>query len=296
VNESIDLNLLRHFYEVARLKSFTKAAKSLRIGQPAISRAIRSLEQKEGIRLFDRSTRGGVHLTAPAQRLYESCIRIFAEVETLRSILSTERDECVGTLAVGASDNVCNYLMPTWAARFLNLHPRVSLNLFSGTSEAILTELRESRIEIGLFYTPVTQPGFTTLRLYEVEFALIAPRDTQWQLRDLDAQTYVGSRSTDYAAPYPALAMLHSVGVRPTKFVQANVQETQKRMVLAAVGYSVMPRFMVERELKAKELVEIETHKRLSGRLHLVRREGRTLTKPAEVFREFLKSIAYGRG
>src|SRR5689334_13386897 len=108
----MELNHLKYFYEVARLGSFTKASRALRISQPSISKMVKLLEGRQNVKLLDRSKRGGVHLTPTGKRFFESCISIFGEVETLKNVVDHEKVECAGDLAIGASDNICNYMVP----------------------------------------------------------------------------------------------------------------------------------------------------------------------------------------
>ena len=119
----MQLDRLRYFHAVARAGSFTKAARQLRVSQPSVSKTVRLLEEHEGVTLLDRTGRGGVTLTPAGRRFLTSCDAIFEELECLRRAVIQEREECVGHLKVGASDNVCNYLMSELLAPFLLFVP-----------------------------------------------------------------------------------------------------------------------------------------------------------------------------
>jgi DNA-binding transcriptional LysR family regulator len=78
--------------------------------------------------------------------------------------------------------------------------------------------------------------------------------------------------------------MLQSLGVDPTVVVETNNQETQKRLALAGLGYTVVPKFIVEKELERGEAVSANLTKRIGATLLLLTRKGRTLSRPAELF------------
>jgi DNA-binding transcriptional LysR family regulator len=285
---------------------------------------VRLLEDREGVRLLDRTKRGGVSLTPAGKRFYESCEKIFGEVELLKAAARSEKGECAGPLALGVSDNLACYVFPRLLERFLREHPRVSLKLFSGTSEAVKSELMGAGCELGAFYTPVREPGFEAEQVATVQFELVvSPKSwarpgageagaqgssrmpAQPRLADLAGLPYIGSRASDYARPYPALVMLRSIGADPGagSVLEANHQETQKRLALQGYGYTLVPRFMVREELASGALKAVRVPpgreaadalaSPLSSPLYLVRRKCRTLSRPAELFEKHLrKSIA----
>jgi DNA-binding transcriptional LysR family regulator len=279
----MDLHHLRIFYEVARRGGFTAAARTLRVSQPSLSRSVRLLEEEEQVTLLERSKRG-VTLTADGRAFFASCEKIFAEVEGLKT--SRAGAELSGDLALAASDNLCNHVLPRVLPAFLRQHSRVKARLFSGTSEQILEELREGRAELGLFYSEVRdRKAFETEKLWPVEFVMVrAPGG--------DEQAFVGSRSGDYAKAYPALAMLRSAGLDPKAVLETNNQETQKRMVMAGLGFSLLPAHMVEAELRTGRLEKMKTPRHFKGQVFLARRRGVRLSRSAEAWRDTLKNFS----
>jgi DNA-binding transcriptional LysR family regulator len=288
----MQLDRLRYFHAVARAGSFTKAARALRVSQPSLSKTVRLLEEHEGVKLLDRTGRKGVELTPAGRRFLASCEVIFAELDRLRQSVITEREDCVGQLALGASDNVCNYLMPTLLDPFLARYPKVTTALFSGTSDAIAREILENEAELGLFYTKPRDARLVAEPICFVEFVVVSRARLQRQ--ELTRTPYVGSRSADYVKRYPALQMLASLGIRPTVVIATNNQETQKRLALAGLGYTVVPRFMVQKELDRGEAVIVTRSKRIGSQLFLVTRKGRTLSGPAERFAQHLRATIPG--
>src|SRR5437764_346716 len=123
----MELNHLKYFYVVAKHQSFTKASKELRVSQPSISKIVRQLEEREGVRLLDRAKRSEVRLTEVGKIFYSSCDHIFREIANLKTRLSLQNDECIGDLLVGASDNICNYVLPRVLRSYRVEYPKVNL-------------------------------------------------------------------------------------------------------------------------------------------------------------------------
>lgn len=284
----VELNHLRYFYEVARLQSFTAAAKALRVSQPSVSKLVKQLEERQNVRLLDRNRRGGVRLTPVGQRFYASCQQIFGEIQNLTHLIAHEREECAGDLSIGASDNVCNYLLPEIFGPFYKRHPKVSLKLFSGTSEDIKKELLEGRVELGIFYAQPSEPQLMAESMGFVEFVIVTAGKRAVSFQELAELPFVGSRATDYSKQYPVLKMLNSVGVKPKTVIETNNQETQKRLALKGLGYTVVPIHMVRAEIAAGKARVTKLPKRIGSQLYLVTRKNKTLSKPALMFRSHL--------
>ena len=85
--------------------------------------------------------------------------------------------------------------------------------------------------------------------------------------------------------------MLHSNGIEPKIIFETNNQETQKKMVLADFGYTVVPKHMIEHEVKEDKLKIIRLSKKMSANIFLARHRSRSLTKQGELFFGFLKKM-----
>jgi len=279
----MELSQLRYFYEVARAGSFTKASKVLRVSQPAISKQVLQLERNEGYKFLDRRKRG-VGLTPMGKLLFERCDRIFGEYQALRENFRLRQEECGGELWLGASDNLCQYVLPPLLGKFVKAYPRVKLSLFSGVSETIRAKLLDCSVEVGLFYTPVRERELLARKIADVEFLVVASPSLVGRKLSVEAlrdKSYIGSLRKDYVRPYPALQLLRRLRLEPKEFVEVNLQEAQKQLALVGVGYTVVPRHVVEAELKLKTLVALPVTAPLRAPLFLVVRKNRTLSQAA---------------
>jgi DNA-binding transcriptional LysR family regulator len=280
----LELNHLRYFYEVAKHGSFTAAARAIRVSQPSLSKVIRQLEERENVILFERG-KNGVTLTDKGKLVFATCQLVFQELDTLQTNLTEQKDVVAGDLLLGASDNLCNYVLPPLLSDFQQKFPQVTVKLFSGSAPQIQSEILDGGAELGLFYTKVKEGReFSAEPLSFVEFALVRAS------RGADLGPYIGSRANDYSRAYPALEMLHSIGIRPRVAFETNNQETQKKLALLGAGFTLVPVHMVEVELKTGALRRIRTEKPLGSWVSLIWRRNRPLSKVARLFSDELRS------
>jgi len=140
---------LKVFYTVARRLSFTKAAEELLITQPAVTKHIKELESLFNIALFDR--KGNKVTLSPAGQVLlkhtEGIQDVYRQIEfDLHQFNKTLK----GTLQVGSSTSITQYILPPLLARFHKIHQDIKIKLFNGNSEQIEQALLNKSIEIGI--------------------------------------------------------------------------------------------------------------------------------------------------
>ncbi|QJW88246.1 LysR family transcriptional regulator [Spirosoma taeanense] len=140
---------LNVFYTVAKRLSFTKAAAELFITQPAVTKHIQELEHHFGTALFDR--RGNqISLTTAGELLLRHAETIMATYRQLEFDMNALKGEPGGTLRLGASTTVAQYVIPPVLARFREHSADVSISLLSGNTEQIEQRLLNNDIDLGL--------------------------------------------------------------------------------------------------------------------------------------------------
>jgi len=151
---TLNLHLLRIFAAVVEHGGFSRAAGVLRISQPAVSRAVASLERDVGTALLDRIPRG-IRLTEAGEVMVAHARAIFgaerAALEELDALRGLER----ASLHIGASTTIATYLLPALLAEFHRRHPAVALRVTSANTLDVATRLIERAIDIALVEGPV---------------------------------------------------------------------------------------------------------------------------------------------
>jgi LysR family transcriptional regulator, transcriptional activator of the cysJI operon len=140
---------LKVFYLVAQKLSYTKAANELFISQPAITKHIKEIEQQLQVRLFNRNG-SSISLTPAGEILLRHTQHIFKQYETLENELSQLKDIASGTLHIGASTTLAQYVLPKLLAQFKKTYPHIQLQVLNGNSEHIEQLIISEKIDIGL--------------------------------------------------------------------------------------------------------------------------------------------------
>jgi DNA-binding transcriptional LysR family regulator len=140
---------LNVFYTVAKRLSFTKAAAELYVTQPAVTKHIQELEHQFGMALFDR--RGNqISLTSAGNLLLKHAETIMGTYRQLEFDMNALKGQPGGTLRLGASSTVAQYVIPPVLARFHEQSADITISLLSGNTEQIEQQLLNKNIDLGL--------------------------------------------------------------------------------------------------------------------------------------------------
>ena len=146
---------LQVFYTVAKMLSFTKAAESLHMTQPAVTFQVRQLEEHFNTRLFDR-THNRISLTEAGKKVYgfaDSIFQLYAEMENaVREITG----EVSGALIIGASTTIAEYMLPALLGDFKAEYPDVVIHLKVSNSEGVVHMVENNDIDLGVVEAPVS--------------------------------------------------------------------------------------------------------------------------------------------
>ena len=293
----MELNYLRYFFEVAKAGSFTKAAQQLRISQSALSKSVALLEDREGLKLLQRSKKG-VSLTPSGMQVFLKCEHLFQIVSEIEATCRDVKEVCEGPLSFGASDHLCNYFLIKKLYQIRGQHPKLVPRIFSGTPNDILDLIRQSEVEFGLFFTKVNVPGIKYEAIFQMEMTLAChPRWTQEFEESISARQlkailqkvgFIGSIRSQYQK-HPSQEVMDLLKAQPQIVCESNSQETQKRLCLEGLGISFLARFMIEEELSSGALVELPLKRPISVPLYLARRNDRNLSLSAKTFLQLIQ-------
>lgn len=145
----MELSELRYFVHVADARSFVRGAERAHVSPPAISKAIRKLEDELGTPLFVRTTRR-VALTPSGEALRRHCLTIFDDLERARRELMDGATQVSGPLRVGAMEAFSILLLPLALSRLLRSHPLVEPESHELVPQEIERLIIQGRIDIGL--------------------------------------------------------------------------------------------------------------------------------------------------
>ena len=191
-----DLNIL---LKVVQQGSMAKAAATLAISQPAVSKAIADMEHAFGLRLLDRH-RGGIKPTAYGSALVKRGQVIFDEIKLGVEELAFLADPTVGNLHIGSTESVAAGFLPAVIERFSREQPRVRLDVAQAVlNEQHYRELRERTIDLllGRILTPFGEDDLDAEVLYDDQVVVVAGRKSNWarvrrlKLADLAGEPWI---------------------------------------------------------------------------------------------------------
>jgi DNA-binding transcriptional LysR family regulator len=184
---------LQVFHTVAARLSFTKAAEELFITQPAITKHIHVLEQQYQTKLFER--RGNsIRLTESGKVLQRFTNQLQGVYNELEQEMNALNDNDKGTLFIGASTTIAQYVLPPLLASFHRQYPQARVMLTTGNTEAIEQALLRQDLNLGIIegHTKNKQIKYTAYQKDEI--VLTARKDhplaTKKQITIADLQTY----------------------------------------------------------------------------------------------------------
>src|SRR5437773_4757430 len=146
----MDTRQLAAFCAVIDRKSFSQAAERLGVTQPAVSLQIRSLEQRLGMQLLDRSGRR-VEPTEAGLRLYASAQKLLAlEEQLVADVTGEDEHTLTGTLDLGASTGPGGTVVPLLLCEFRERHPDVRVRLSVSDTQTVVDRVADRELELGV--------------------------------------------------------------------------------------------------------------------------------------------------
>lgn len=174
---NVNLEHYKTFYYVAKNNSISRAANELLISQPAISKAIKTLEEQLGVSLFLRK-KDGVVLTEAGQALYKKVSMAMDLIESAENDLDTLMNYEVGTINIGASKTIIHeYLMP-YIKTFHENYPNVNFRIFTNSKEELINGMKMGIIDLMFANLPLEVPNnFEVVKLLELHDVFVANND-----------------------------------------------------------------------------------------------------------------------
>ncbi|MDA3846275.1 MAG: LysR family transcriptional regulator [Vallitaleaceae bacterium] len=145
----MNLEYYRTFYQVAKDGNITKAAKSLFISQPAVSKTIKTLEEQLGCNLFVR-TPSGVVLTTEGSALYKQVEIALQHINAGENIIKKHIDLAEGSVKIGISNTLCKYIFIPMLDTFHKLYPDIQIEVINRSSISTHQMVKSGALDFGI--------------------------------------------------------------------------------------------------------------------------------------------------
>jgi DNA-binding transcriptional LysR family regulator len=289
----MDTRQLAAFCAVVERGSFSQAADRLGVTQPAVSLQIRSLEERLGRRLLDRSGRR-VEPTEAGRRVYDGAVRVLQAEQRLLDEAAAEDQQLTGTLSLGASTGPGGRLVPILLCEFARVHPALHVALSIFDTQTVISLVADRELELGIVGAGRRARGLTFEPLVRDEIVLALPAGHRLagqtvDVTELERETLVemqeGAGVRQVVEEELRRARLR---LRPSARIELGLQESVKSAVAAGYGVAFISRTALEGELDAGTLAVATVEGIAPAReILLVRSAGRVATRAADAFVPF---------
>ena len=294
----MDINQLEVLIAVAQEQSFSRAAESLHRTQPAVSQAIRRLEDEVGEPLFDRSSKDGT-LTAAGRVLYEFGQEMLNLRRSAQVAVKELRDLQRGKLTLSANEYTVNYLLPVIPI-FRARHPHIKVEVKRSLASRIPSEILGRDIEIGVVSYKPNDSGIVSMPVVVDELALIVAPDHPLaekgtvSVRELGAESFIAH---NVPSPYRerVVRTFEKYKTPLNIALEMPTLEAIKRFVEDGMGVALVPRLTAQAEIRRKLVVALTVREmRLERRLYLIYRKGASLSHAARAFLRVAREMQKG--
>lgn len=242
---NVTVKQLQAFVAVAKSRSFAEACVLLHLSQPALSIAIKNLEQALGGKLLARSTRS-VALTPEGEEFYPVVLRLLADwdrsLEDVRILFALRR----GKLDIAAMPTFASSLLPSILAEYHQQYPDINVTVHDVIAESVVDMVREGRVELGVTFDPGDALDLDFQPLFRDRFVAVLPLDHpllgkgELSWRDLQSYPYITLQRPS-SIRLLIDQKLQDAGMSLAPAFEAHQLASIGRMVTAGLGVSVVP-------------------------------------------------------
>jgi LysR family carnitine catabolism transcriptional activator len=294
----VDLNFrhLHAFVTVARLNSFTRAAKVLHLSQPALTKQVRHLEELLGVRLFDRDTRS-VGLTRVGTELNPVAARLLREVEAIVFNTRELAAKARGIIRVAALPSLCSTILPIALARYRALHPGVSVALRDVVAQRVVSLVKAEEVDFGIGSAPGGEPEIQFSSLLSDRMVVAFPaRHSLRQSKSVKLNQLLKFplilMATDSSVRKLVDGAFASINRLVMPAFEATYMSTAAGMVKAGLGITILPSSAIPMGELAGLLTRPISHPVITRELGVLEKSARSLSPAAEGFLRILESVA----
>jgi DNA-binding transcriptional LysR family regulator len=293
----MDTRQLAAFCAVVERRSFSHAAERLGVTQPAVSLQIRSLEQRLGRQLLDRSGRR-VEPTEAGLRLYASAQRLLAAEESLLEELDAADEGAVtGTFELGASTGPGGTVVPLLLCEFQEQHPDLHVRLTVSDTQTVIDQVADRELELGIVGAGRRRRGVAFEPFFRDEVVLACPQQHRFAGKTI---------SLEQLKSEPLIVMQEGAGVRQViedelrqagtrlrdleVHLELGLQESARSAVLAGHGITFISRLAIDADLQTGRIATARVRGLDPAReIFLARAGGRAETRAARAFLAFAR-------
>ena len=257
----MEMHQIRYFLASARTLNFTRAASACNVSQPALTVAIRKLEQELGETLFERRT-GGLALTEFGQMVHPRLRSMVEQAEAARDLAHSYRKLSRAPIALGVMDTVGAGRIGGFLATLREVQPGIEIAVSGGSASGVLEELDQGTVQMAVVSDGAGIPEhLVSLPLYRERYVVAFPPGHRFEafngvrLADVSDEAYVDRLSCEMRDK--VMAACQAADIRLYATYRSAREDWIQGLVMARMGFAFLPEFsVVTPGLPARPLVD----------------------------------------
>ncbi|WP_231634438.1 LysR family transcriptional regulator [Salinicoccus sp. YB14-2] len=285
----MDLNLYHIFHTTALEQNFSRAADKLFITQPSVSHAIKQLEEKLGVKLFTRTSRG-VRLTPEGQTLLDNITPVFGLIDNAEQKLSELRNFQNGHVTIGGSDSTCKHYLLPHIQTFQEKYPEIRIKLQHGSTPEIIGKLKNGMIDISLVHLPINENQIHVTEYLNIHSTFVvgekyeALAGKNLSLEQLTAHPLISFSETSSSRRFlNQLFQKQGMNVKPD--IEVGSVELMIECAKIGMGIAFVTKELILEELENEELFEVYLNENIDERkIGVITKDDTPLSLAADEF------------
>lgn len=290
------LTELQYIVAVAQERHFGRAAERIFVTQPALSLAIKKLEEELGTTIFERR-RNRIELTSLGEQIVHQAQRVLEEADQIKILAAQGKDQLNGPLRLGVIATVGPYILPDLVPLLSTRAPRMPLELEENLTLNLTSMLKSGKLDVIMIALPYDEPSIMTQALYDEPFKVLVQIGHPWQKKKLIDSRKLGSEKVllphaGHCFRQQVLDACPELSRSDAEGWQGNSLETIRQMVASGLGITVLPSSALTPKYENKRLITIEMAKPVpSRRIGLAWRRGFTRPQVIDVIRNAVHAL-----
>ncbi|CAM3960154.1 LysR family transcriptional regulator [Mesobacillus zeae] len=289
----MEFRQLRFFAEAAKQKSITKASEVLHISQPALSKAIKGLEEELGTTLLIRTNKTS-ELTDAGEVVLDYALRMGVLLEEMTTTLNDLSELKRGEVHIGLPPFIGSLLFPKVMAKFHHHYPNIKLNIAEYGGARVVKSVEEGEMELGVAVLPLDDKQFRIYPILEEEMQLVVHEDHPLgKKQSIDMSDLADEEFIFYNEEFALYKILReyfiSAGFEPKILFQSSQWDLMSEMAAANLGITILPASICRR-VPNKELRFLGLRPPVMWRLAVITKKDRYLSRAARTLIDFILS------
>jgi LysR family hydrogen peroxide-inducible transcriptional activator len=268
----VTLTELRYVSALAREQHFGRAAERCHVSQPTLSIGIKKLEDELGVPLFERA-KNGVSTTPLGHSIASIADQILELTVQIKDVADADRDQLVGSLALGTLPTIGPYLLPQFIPLLQELAPGLTLYVEEANQTELGGKLRTGELDIALVCTPFVESDVVVQALFDEPFVLLLPANHRLCARDeiepddLDPKEVLLLREghqfrEQVLEAFPSLRLAQAnLEANARSHLQGSTLETLRHMVASRLGITILPMAAAQIPLYSAKVLSMRSFK-----------------------------------